>query len=336
MALNLGAELNSLSVDTRSIEDLKQRALKDPQGAVKDAARQFEALFLQMMLKSMRDAGGAHDGPLDSEQTRTYTSMLDQQLAQVMAKRGTGLADVLARQMSKELGTASAPAEIATEPVEEQPVAVVPAATMPAPTRPPTAEMLGTRAKDFVSRLWPHAAEAARETGIPPPTRPPTAVMLGTRAKDFVSRLWPHAAEAARETGIPPRFILAQAALESGWGKGEIRHANGSTAHNLFGVKAGRRWSGPVVETLTTEYVGGTAQKTNERFRAYGSYAEAFKDYARMLKSQPRYAAVIEGGRDAQGFARGLQQAGYATDPAYADKLVRVINSNLLRQGMTG
>jgi len=300
MALNLGAELNSLSVDTRSIEDLKQRALKDPQGAVKDAARQFEALFLQMMLKSMRDAGGAHDGPLDSEQTRTYTSMLDQQLAQVMAKRGTGLADVLARQMSKELGTASAPAEIATEPVEEQPVAVVPAATMPAPTRPPTAEMLGTRAKDFVSRLWPHAAEAARETGI------------------------------------PPRFILAQAALESGWGKGEIRHANGSTAHNLFGVKAGRRWSGPVVETLTTEYVGGTAQKTNERFRAYGSYAEAFKDYARMLKSQPRYAAVIEGGRDAQGFARGLQQAGYATDPAYADKLVRVINSNLLRQGMTG
>jgi flagellar protein FlgJ len=128
--------------------------------------------------------------------------------------------------------------------------------------------------------------------------------------------------------------VVAQAALESGWGRHEIRAADGSTTHNVFGVKAGRNWHGPVVEKTTTEFVNGVAQKTTAKFRAYGSYAEAFRDYASVLRNNPRYAGIVGQTHDAKGFANGLQQAGYATDPAYADKLVRVINGSTLRMSL--
>ncbi len=153
--------------------------------------------------------------------------------------------------------------------------------------------------------------------------------------REFVSRVWPHALEASRATGIPAHFIVAQAALESGWGRGEIRLADGRTSFNLFNVKAGQGWSGETVDVTTTEYVNGAAQKQVERFRAYRSYAEAFADYANLLKSNPRYANVI-GQQDGVGFARALQQAGYATDPMYAEKLARIIGSVSLRQGLSG
>ena len=130
--------------------------------------------------------------------------------------------------------------------------------------------------------------------------------------------------------------MVGQAALESGWGKHEIRADDGSPTYNVFGVKAGRSWTGPVVEKTTTEYVNGVPQKVTAKFRAYTSYAESFKDYASLLLGNRRYAAVIGQGQDAEAFARGLQQAGYATDPAYADKLTRIINSPTLRSSLAG
>ena len=136
----------------------------------------------------------------------------------------------------------------------------------------------------------------------------------------------PQAEQASRRTGIPAELMLGQAALESGWGKREIRMADGSNSYNLFGIKAGENWQGKVAAVTTTEYHDGIAGRQVERFRAYGSYAEAFEDYARLLGEQPRYATVMEQ-REAAGFARSLQQAGYATDPQYADKLERVIGS---------
>ena len=142
--------------------------------------------------------------------------------------------------------------------------------------------------------------------------------------------------EAARQaegsTGIPASFMIGQAALETGWGHKEIRHSDGSTSYNLFGIKAGANWRGPVAEVTTTEYVNGSAQKVTARFRAYSSYADSFADYARLMKDSPRYAQVLAQGRTAGGFAEGLQQAGYATDPAYAQKLARVINTTLALQ----
>jgi flagellar protein FlgJ len=154
------------------------------------------------------------------------------------------------------------------------------------------------------------------------------------QVREFVNRQWPHAVEASRETGIPAHFILGQAALESGWGRAEIRNADGTPSHNLFGIKAGRGWNGPVANAATTEYVNGNAVKASEAFRSYKSYGEAFLDYARLLRSDGRYAQVLERGQDAAGFARGLQQAGYASDPMYADKLYRIITGSALRAGL--
>jgi flagellar protein FlgJ len=289
MSVNAADPTASLAADTAALDRIRAQAKTDPQGAVRSAAQQFEALFMSMLLKSMRDTT-SQDTYFDSDQTRLYQSMLDQQYAQVLASRGTGIADLLARQLTRQ----SAPVD-------------------------------------------PHAQPPLQEVAPPAATQGATGASgPSAQPRDFLSRIWPHALAAGRETGIPPYFIAAQAALESGWGKSEIQGADGRTSHNLFGVKAGRGWTGPVVEAATTEYVNGAPQPTVGRFRAYGSYAEAFADYARLLKSQPRYAPVLENGTDAAGFARGLAQAGYATDPMYADKLLRIINGPALRTALAG
>jgi flagellar protein FlgJ len=138
--------------------------------------------------------------------------------------------------------------------------------------------------------------------------------------------MWPNAVEASRTTGIPPQFMVAQAALETGWGRSEPRTAEGQPSYNVFGIKAGGNWTGATVEATTTEFVGGRAQQRVERFRAYGSYAEGFADYANLLARNPRYSTAL-GSTDASGFASSLSRAGYATDPAYAEKLTRIIGS---------
>jgi flagellar protein FlgJ len=168
---------------------------------------------------------------------------------------------------------------------------------------------------------------------LPAPTFPPATAATAQRA--FVDRLLPAASAAEQKTGIPAHFLVAHAALETGWGKSEPRHADGSLSFNLFGIKAGASWHGPSVEAATTEVIAGVAQRRTERFRAYGSYAEAVNDYVQLLTSNPRYAAVL-GAREPARFAQGLQSAGFATDPLYAAKLERIISGNTLRQALTG
>ncbi len=295
--MSLPALPQSLAVDTRGLDDLRLRARNNPETALKDAAKQFEVLFMNMLLKSMRDAV-PQEGLFDSEQSRFYTAMLDQQLSEKLSTRGIGLAEIMVRQLQRQ-STAAAGDAGSVNGVGDA-VGVEP------------------------------AAGAAAPAGLQRGTSP-----VGD-ARTFVNRMWPEAAEASRATGIPAHFILGQAALESGWGAREIRGTDGSASHNLFGIKASRGWQGRSVEVTTTEYSDGVPRKTVERFRAYDSYAAAFEDYARLLKNNPRYAGVVEGSRDAASFARALQQAGYATDPNYADKLTRVINSNVLRQSLLG
>lgn len=171
-------------------------------------------------------------------------------------------------------------------------------------------------------------------TALPPASGlVPAANSAAQRA--FVERMLPAAAAAERSTGIPAHFVVAHAALETGWGKSEPRRADGSPSFNVFGIKAGRTWQGSVAEAVTTEYVAGVAQTRVERFRAYGSYEEAFHDYANLLAGNPRYADVFETQEPAS-FARGLQAAGYATDPQYAAKLERIIGGIALRQLAAG
>ena len=303
-----------LAIDTRSVDKLRLQARQDPEYALREAARQFEALFMNMLLKSMREAT-PKDGMFDSEQTRFYTQMLDQQLAQSLSAKGMGLAEI----MIKQLARPAAPTSAVAQPQDGQEL----------PQAPPT---------DGVIRQLMRDAVTDAQLAVPPQAPIPTADSLplpAGKTRDFVNSLWSHAQLASQATGIPARFMVAQAALETGWGKHEIRHADGSPSFNLFGIKAGSNWSGQVTETVTTEYVNGVPQKSVEKFRAYSSYAEGFHDYAKLLLNNPRYAAVLEK-QDAGSFAHGLQQAGYATDPMYADKLMRILNGSTLRNSLTG
>lgn len=271
-----------LAFDTKSLDALKRQAKATPQEATRQAAKQFEAMFMNMLLKSMREAMPSSD-PLNSSGGKMYTGMLDSEMAQKLtAGKGIGLADAIVRQLERK--PAATPAATA--------------ATAPAPVAAPAN----------------------------PASAPAASTGTTQTQKDFVSRMQAPARAAAKESGIPEHFMLGQAALESGWGRREIRSADGTTSHNLFGIKAGRNWTGPTVATTTTEYVNGTARKVVEKFRAYASYADSFRDYAKLIGSNPRYAEAARSGNDAHTFANRVQAAGYATDPNYAGKLARVIH----------
>ncbi|MES2128417.1 MAG: flagellar assembly peptidoglycan hydrolase FlgJ [Pseudomonadota bacterium] len=290
---------NRLALDTKGLGELRQGAKAQTPEALRGAATQFEAMFINMMMKSMRDAT-PQDGMTDSQTTKTFTSMLDQQLSQTLAKRGMGLADVLVRQLSATANAQQAALAIGGE---------------------------NKRSGDNFKLLTPAALPAApAATSATPISGKPQA----PHVKSFQDKLSGEAEEASRATGIPAKFMLGQAALESGWGKHEIRNKDGSPSHNLFGIKAGPDWKGKVTTAVTTEYVNGTPQTRVEKFRAYDSYADSFKDYANTLSSNKRYEKVLASAGDASSFAHGLQKAGYATDPFYAAKLTRIIKHSLL------
>jgi len=178
------------------------------------------------------------------------------------------------------------------------------------------------------------ATGSANNTPAPLSASPAPTAVPQTGAAGFLQQQGAAARQAEAASGIPASFMLAQAAQETGWGRKEIRNADGSPSYNLFGIKADAGWKGPTTDIVTTEVAGGQAQKVVARFRAYGSYAESFADYARLLKQSPRYQGAVAqaAAGSAAGFAQGLQQGGYATDPAYADKLTRVINTTLRLQ----
>jgi flagellar protein FlgJ len=271
-----------------SIQALRSAAARDPKAAIKETAKQFDALFMQQLMKSMREATMS-SGMLENSGSQLGTEMLDSQYAAKMSGLPGGLAAAIARQLERQLGSGAAAA-----------VAAPAAAGAPAVS---SAEPLSQRQIEFV-RSHQDAARAAEAT-----------------------------------SGIPAAFTVAQAAHESGWGQREIRNADGTSSHNLFGIKAGAGWSGPIAEITTTEWIGGEPQKVSAKFRSYASYDEAFRDYAKLMKESPRYAGVVAqaaqapaSAASAAGFASGLQRAGYATDPAYAAKLARLINSTLRLQ----
>jgi flagellar protein FlgJ len=264
------APSNTLSADVRSLDALRFKAGADPKGAAREAAKAFESLFMQELMKSMR-ASTMATGMFDNEGSKLGV-------------------DMLAKQLERQMGLTPGP---------------IPRAEKANPTPAPLQS----------------AAQPAPEVRVPQ-----------TAAATFVQHHTQAAKAAQHKTGIPAEFMISQAALETGWGRKEIRHADGSPAFNLFGIKAGGNWKGPTAEVWTTEYVGGKPQRVKAQFRAYGSYEESFADYARLIKDSPRYAQVVARGQDATAFAQGLQRAGYATDPAYADKLSRVINTTLRLQ----
>lgn len=304
-------------LDTGRLAALKRQAKAGDPAAAKEVAKQFESLFMQMVLKSMRDAV-PREGLFDSQASKLYESLHDQQLSlQLGGGRGLGLADMIEKQLNR--GNAAATPPLGPLPLRREPTGLPFDAASPTTVRGLALPPAMPRARD------PGSASFA----VPPAPTPETAASPAQRA--FVDRLLPAAMEAERQTGVPAHFMVAQAALETGWGRSEPTRGDGRASHNIFGVKAGRNWQGPTVEASTTEVIAGLAQTRVERFRAYGSYEEAFRDYANLLAGNPRYSNVL-GTREPQQFARNLQAAGYATDPNYASKLERIIATSALRQ----
>ncbi len=338
--------------DFKGLAALKHDATtKDPK-ALREAARQFESLFTQMMLKSMRDAGNtlrSGDSLTENDQTDFYQEMFDNQMATQLSKgKGLGLADMLMKQLAS--GPKASPSVNSDSKLGHP----QDAPSLPRPSQLPKSRQLSLpTANSLQLNLSSIVASQAAAGGgrtdaqgvtppaaIPPSTgaieeahvdafritnnQAPSSEVLATTPDQFVAQLWPHAEAVARELGVDPRMLIAHAALETGWGKHVPCNPDGTCSFNLFGIKAGSRWQGASVGVNTVEFENGVAVQRRASFRAYGSPAESFRDYAQLIRSSPRYAAALGTGNDAAAFANALQAGGYATDPNYASKLTAV------------
>jgi flagellar protein FlgJ len=281
----------SLAADTQSLGNLKMEAGKNTPEAIKETAKQFESLFMRELMKSMREAT-MKSGMLDNPGSDLGTDLLDQQFSVQMSGQRGGLSEMIEQQLTRQMGLKHGVDDIKS-----------PAATTSTPI-----------------------ASATRSAAKTP--RAPTVSQA-----EFVRKHSEAASKIEKSSGIPASYMLGQAGHETGWGKFEIKQKGGAPSFNLFGIKAGAGWTGKVAEVTTTEYVNGVAQKKIAKFRAYDSYEDSFKDYSKMISESPRYAKVKAqvqtGAGSAHAFASGLQKAGYATDPDYAAKLSRAINTTL-------
>ena len=283
---------NALAVDIRSLNALKYDAgTANNAQTTREVAKQFESLFMRELIKSMRDAT-MKSGLMEGEQANLGQDMFDQQLSVNMAGMQGGLSEAIARQLSRQMGGADANFSV-----------------------PST---LSLQQQSMVRPSAPATAASADATTQAPKGR-----------EGFVQHLSGTAERVAQDSGIPASFMLGQAGHETGWGKSEIRHKDGSNSFNLFGIKAGKGWTGKVAEITTTEFINGKPQKVTAKFRAYDSYEDSFRDYARLIKESPRYekAESVAQSGSAMDYASALQKAGYATDPVYAKKLGGAINS---------
>ena len=321
---------NRFALDTQGFDALRAQAGSNPQAGLKEAAKQFDVVFTQMMLKSMRDATPS-DSPFDSNDSKSFTGMLDQQLSQQMSSKGIGVADMMLKQLMRNSGakTDAASGNSAMNTLSGM-VNNAGGGSGDLDSNAGNIAAMNAMAKAYAAaQANKNGASANLGNGhgytAADALEAPARGSGSDKVNAFVDKLAVPAQAASAATGIPARFIIGQAALESGWGKREIKNANGTTSHNIFGVKATKDWTGKTVDSVTTEYVNGAPKKVVEKFRAYDSYEDALTDYASVIKNNPRYAPVVEASRDVAGFAHGMQKAGYATDPQYAKKLISIM-----------
>jgi flagellar protein FlgJ len=310
--------MTAQNVNAPNINDLGQytglRAAaraNDPQ-ALRAAARQFESLFTQQLLKTMRQAK-IGDDVMGSEQTEFYQGMFDQQLSNQLSQgRGLGIADLLVRQLQQ--ANMGKPAEAPAAKGASAGSAEIP--FIPLTPAAPAIKPL------VISALQPAPVAAhAKITHAPAP-------------QSFLKSLLPHAVAAAHKLGIPVQTLMAQAALETGWGKHQIHNADGTPSYNFFGIKASKGWQGASVHKTTLEYEKGSPKSQVAAFRSYSSPQAALNDYVKFIQAHPRYADALRHGGDGNRYAEGLQKAGYATDPAYAEKIKKIAGGPLMTLAM--
>lgn len=297
------------------LAELRRGGAEDSPDARRAVAQQFEALFLNMMMKQMRSASATIDGGLfDKDKSSVHESMLDQQMALSLSRgQGIGLTDAILRSLG---GGASG-----TAPVSRSSQGFGALGFVRGTREGAAAGSLSGASHAAAGSLYgaSHAASAAN--GFAPQT-----------PEDFVAAVWPHAERAAARLGVPPDVLVAQAALETGWGQHMIEGPRGEPSFNVFGIKANADWQGPRAVVATLEFEGGVPQRRNEPFRVYANLGEAFDDYVNVVGGRPRYAGAVASGT-AEGYARGLQAGGYATDPDYASKIISIVERGLPGRG---
>ncbi len=282
-------------LDFDALSQLKTEAKKDAKSALKEVASEFETIFVKMMMKSMRSASFG-DELFDSESAKFYRDMYDDQLSQNLSKNGgIGLADVLVKQLERY--------------VPDQ-----------------TAE----HSEDKISKS--KKAEESIAVGII--EKENSEEMVFSSPKEFVHKLWPLAEDAAKELGTSPKVIIAQAALETGWGKHIIRNSDGSSSNNIFNIKADNRWQGKYSSIDSVEYIGNIPRRETANFRSYQSVDDSFKDYVSFLKTNSRYDKAIDVEKRESRYIEEIHAAGYATDPNYVKKIDRIINDKPLADAM--
>jgi len=293
--------------DFNSLAKLKNEAKEKTPDAIKQVAKQFESVFVGMMLKSMRQAKLA-DGIMDSSQSDFYRDMYDQQLSVHLAgESGIGLADVIEKQLSPDNHSVSVVREQSIADYERR-------------------HLIQKAAKNSRDQVAVEPMVKSLETESTVRTLPINS------AADFIKQLRPYAEQAAKKLGVDANVLLAQSALETGWGKSVIKAKDGSSSHNLFNIKADRSWKGQQTKVETLEFKQGVAKKEIAGFRSYQSYQESFNDYVDFIKTNPRYKTAIKMAEKAERYVHELQQAGYATDPKYAEKVMKIYNSHIVSQ----
>lgn len=326
-------------------QQLRAQARSDGgKAALPAVAKQFEAIFTQMMLKSMRDANASMgSGIADSEQGNAYRDLFDQQLSLSLAngRNGIGIAQMLIRQLGGKDDATGASAANASGKALPTASADMANANLQALLQlggsddtnhddSNTNSMLSVTA---AGSSWRHTLDQLAQ-GAADAAGAASQLLPGGDPVSFVRALAPHAEAAAKKLGVSVRALLAQAALETGWGKRLPSHGDGSSSFNLFGIKAGGSWDGDKVSVPTLEYENGVAVRRRDQFRAYESPSASFADYARLLSDSPRYAQVLGQGENIAGFAHALVRGGYATDPAYAAKITAIANSPQMREAL--
>ena len=303
----------AIYTDFSSLTSLKKDAREKSPEAIKEVAKQFESLFVQMMLKSMRDTVPENE-LFGSNAERMYQDMYDKQLSlQISSTRGIGLSDVIERQLGgtpdSDVFTDKKIKDYLDHPVNKS-------ETTPA--------LKSSVILNSLSEKSPLTFESIAKTSS-------TKSSAWQSPNEFISDVWPHALRAADELGVDADVLLAQSALETGWGKHLPMKADGSNSFNLFGIKADERWSGEKVEIVTREYRHGAMQHEKATFRAYDSVSDAFEDYVSFIRGSSRYQKALEHGYNPEAYAKELQKAGYATDPNYANKINRVRGNTMLQ-----
>ncbi len=309
----------SVYTDMQGLAKLRGEAQQKSPAAMREAARQFEAMLVQMMLKSMR-AAKLGDGIADNDQSAMYQELYDKQLSlELTRQRGLGLAEMIMKQIGG--NSASAPPSSTTTVSPALQALRMQQSAVQAPTLSGSVALPG-----YTGMLPALTTSSASSVATPDDVSTPQA---------FVQSIWPHAQRAARELGVKPEVLVAQAALETGWGRSVMQHPDGRSSNNLFGIKASPAWDGQQVSVPTLEYADGVPVRTRATFRAYSSFADSFSDYVDFLKNNPRYRNALAQADNPNGFASALQQAGYATDPSYARKINAIVNGDTLQGAVT-